>query len=298
MTFLWSSSYILIKIGLREITPFSFAAIRYALAFFILLVAVSVRRKQASSFHFTRRLWIRLAVVGLSGYTLAQGFQFLGLYYLPATTTTFLLNFTPIFVVLMGIPLLSEKPSGYQAAGIAMAVIGAYLYFLVPITGSQLLGVLIVLLSGIGWACYMVLVRELQTRFKINPSTLTTATMGIGSLGLVLIAGTIEGIPSVTMHGWLTIIWLSFVNTAVAFYLWNRVLGLMRAYELSVIQNTMLIQIAFLSWMFLGETFTLSMVAGMGLVLVGVFIVQVMTPVDRTDRPIDAGNHPVSPTKA
>ena len=132
----------------------------------------------------------------------------------------------------------------------------------------------------------MVLVRELQTRSKIDALTLTTTTMGIGSIALTLMALAIEGVPSITLQGWLTITWLSFVNTALGFYLWNRVLGLMRAYELSVIQNTMLVQIAFLSWIFLGETFTPTMVAGMGLVLAGVFIVQVMRHDDRTDRPI------------
>jgi len=274
VTFLWSSSYILIKIGLEDIKPLSFAAVRYALAFLILLVGMSIKRNHGPSVHFTRRLWIRLAVVGFASYTVAQGFQFLGLFYLPATTTTFLLNFTPIFVVLIGVPLLSEKPSGYQAVGILIALIGAYLYFLVPIIGSMVLGVAVVVLSGLGWACYMVLVRELQIRSRISTSALTTATMGIGTLGLMLIALPVEGVPSITLEGWLIIAWLSLVNTALAFYLWNRALGLMKAYELSVIQNTMLIQIAFLSWMFLGETFTPIMVVGMSLVLVGVIIVQ------------------------
>jgi len=294
VTFLWSSSYVLVKIGLQEIKPLSFAAARYVLAFLILLAGTSVRRSRVPSTGFTRRLWILLVIVGLAGYTLAQGFNFLGLFYLPATTTSFLLNFTPIFVVFMGIPLLREKPSGYQAAGITIAVIGAYLYFLVPITSNEVLGVVIVLLSGLGWASYMVLVRELQTRSKIDALTLTTTTMGIGSLALTLMALAIEGVPSITLQGWLTIAWLSFVNTALAFYLWNRVLGLMRAYELSVIQNTMLVQIALLSSIFLGETFTPLMLTGMGLVLAGVFIVQVMRPGDRTDRPVAAGHQLVS----
>jgi drug/metabolite transporter (DMT)-like permease len=36
VTFLWSSSFVLIKFGLLEIPPFLFAALRYTLAFIVL----------------------------------------------------------------------------------------------------------------------------------------------------------------------------------------------------------------------------------------------------------------------
>lgn len=47
-----------------------------------------------------------------------------------------------------------------------------------------------------------------------------------------------------------------------------------RAYEQSVIQNTMLIQIALLAYVFLTEFLTLYKVLGIVLVFVGVLIVQ------------------------
>lgn len=40
VTFLWSTSYILIKIGLREINSIAFASYRYALASALLLMLV------------------------------------------------------------------------------------------------------------------------------------------------------------------------------------------------------------------------------------------------------------------
>jgi drug/metabolite transporter (DMT)-like permease len=52
-----------------------------------------------------------LVIAGLDGYTVAQGFQFVGLFYLPAVTTSVLLNFNPIFVLVIGVVLLGEGAS-------------------------------------------------------------------------------------------------------------------------------------------------------------------------------------------
>ncbi len=43
VTFLWSTSYVLIKIGLREINPLAFAAYRYEIASIILILPVFYR---------------------------------------------------------------------------------------------------------------------------------------------------------------------------------------------------------------------------------------------------------------
>jgi drug/metabolite transporter (DMT)-like permease len=56
--------------------------------------------------------------------------------------------------------------------------------------------------------------------------------------------------------------------------MWNRALGKLEAFEISVLQNTMLIQIAVLAWVFLGERFTVAKVPAMALVFLGALIVQ------------------------
>ncbi len=97
VTFLWSTSYILIKIGLRGLNPIAFAAYRYALASIILIIFVTLRYKGSKGLGSKHLLM--LLIVGFTGYFVAQGLQFLGLYYLPAITVTFILNMSPIFVI-------------------------------------------------------------------------------------------------------------------------------------------------------------------------------------------------------
>jgi drug/metabolite transporter (DMT)-like permease len=68
---------------------------------------------------------------------------------------------------------------------------------------------------------------------------------------------------------------LAVVNSALAFTLWNRTLRTLSAMESSIINNTMLVQIVLLAWLFLGESLTWRQVAGMVLVAAGTLIVQI-----------------------
>jgi drug/metabolite transporter (DMT)-like permease len=64
------------------------------------------------------------------------------------------------------------------------------------------------------------------------------------------------------------------VNTAFAFTLWNHTLRTLPAMESSVINGTMLIQIALLAWLFLGEDLTSQEWIGVILAGLGVLLVQ------------------------
>ena len=81
---------------------------------------------------------------------------------------------------------------------------------------------------------------------------------------------------------WAVTLWLSLANTALAFVLWNHALKRMRAFELSVLQNTMLIQIGILAWIFLGEELTATKVMAMIMVFIGVLIVQIVKKPERS----------------
>ena len=106
-TFLWSTSYILIKIVLRELNPIAFAAYRHTLASIILIVFVSLRYKGSKGLGSKHLLM--LLIMGFTWYFVAQGLQFFCLYYLPAITVTFILNMTPIFVLALGAIFLKEN---------------------------------------------------------------------------------------------------------------------------------------------------------------------------------------------
>ena len=83
-----------------------------------------------------------------------------------------------------------------------------------------------------------------------------------------------QGWPTLSLEGWLIILWLAVVNSALAFTLWNHSLRVLSAVESTIINNTMLIQIAVLAWIFLGERQDLRGIIGLALAAGGILVVQ------------------------
>ncbi|MCK4566390.1 MAG: DMT family transporter, partial [Candidatus Thorarchaeota archaeon] len=115
VTILWSSSFIIIKFGLEEIPPLTYAGLRYSIASVILLGLIfSQHKMRASLKNRSRRWWSMLFLYGCIYITVTQGTQFLALLYLPAITFSLILNLTPIIVLMLAIPWLGERPSNLE----------------------------------------------------------------------------------------------------------------------------------------------------------------------------------------
>lgn len=274
VTFLWSTSYILIKIGLEEINPLAFASYRYVIAS-VVLTATMFYHYRKFLMKLNLRQILLFMVLGFAGYFIAQGLQFFGLYYLQPVTVTFILNLTPLFVMIFSSLVLKETPTYIQFVGIAVTLCGVLVFFCNSILiVEEIIGIVITLVSGIGWAVYMIMVRYYLRDNKENVIILTACSMSLGSLMLFGVTVLTGNVVTVSFEGWIIILWLSVVNTALAFALWNRALKTLRVYEQSILQNSMLIQITVLTFVFLHEALNLQNILGMIMVFIGVLIVQ------------------------
>jgi drug/metabolite transporter (DMT)-like permease len=274
VTFLWSTSWVLIKIGLEDIPPLTFAGLRYALAFLVLLPLAlgrgSLRGLQAAH-------WRSLFLLGLVMYALTQGSQFLALAYLPAQTTSLVLSFSPALVALLGTLLLGEPLDARQWFGVALYLSGALLYFYpADLPAGQLVGLVVILIGLFANAGAGLLGRAINRGGQLGPLTVTVVSMGVGAIALLAGGVSVQGMPQLSAANWGIIAWLAVVNTAVAFTLWNHTLRTLSAMESSIINNTMLIQIAVLAWAFLGESLGLRQIAGLSLAALGTLVVQLL----------------------
>jgi drug/metabolite transporter (DMT)-like permease len=276
VTFLWSTSWVLIKFGLRDIPALPFAGLRYTLAF-VCLLPFAIRSGQLSALRgLSAGMWLRLIGLGLLFYSVTQGAQFLSLSYLPAAMTSLLLSFTTILVALLGIVLLGERPSAIQWVGTGLYLAGVLIYlYPVSIPRTELIGLVVACVGVLANALSSILGRDVNRSGRLEPLAVTVVTMGIGAA--VLLAGgvAVQGIPRLTLGHWAIILWLAVVNTAFAFTLWNLTLRTLSAMESSIINNTMLFQIALLAWLFLGEAFSWRQILGMMLAALGTLAVQV-----------------------
>ena len=276
VTFLWSTSFIIIKQGLLEIPPITFAGLRYLLAFFF-FIPFFLKKKYITELRLLTKIqWKKLILLGLVFYTFTQGCMFLGLYFLPSVTVSLMLNFTPLIVAIMGIWLLKEKPSLLQWSGAALFIVGIITYFFpVNLAGNRGIGLTIMGIGILANAFSAIIGRSLNRSRNISPKVITFVSMGVGAILLVIIGIAKDGIPVLSFLNWIFLIWLAAINTAFAFTLWNVTLRTLTAMESSIINGTMLIQIAILAWIFLGESITLQEGTGMIITAVGAVLVQV-----------------------
>lgn len=277
VTFLWSTSFVLIKVGLQQnIPPLTFAGLRYTMAFLVLLpLALLSPARRAVLRRLSAVDWLRLAALGVIYYAITQGTQFIALDRLPSATVSLFLNFSAVTIALLGMVFLKEYLTGWQWAGVAVSLVGAVIY-LHPIgfPAAQVVGVIAVVSGMLANSVSSVLGRAVNRGGGLPPLVVTAVSMGVGALLMLALGLLTEGWPILTAQSWLLIAVLALVNTALAFTLWNLALQVLSAAESSVINNTMLIQIAVLAWLFLGEALDAKAVTGLALAALGTLLVQ------------------------
>jgi drug/metabolite transporter (DMT)-like permease len=275
VTFLWSTSWVLIKFGLQDIPPVTFAGLRFFLAFLV-LIPIYLRSSSATPLRqLTRRDWASLLGLGVLYYTITQGSMFVTLVYLPAITFSMLLNGTAVVVAILGIFLLREMPTRMQWLGMLVFFSGVLLFFYpLNIPAALLVGYLFAAIHILANSLSAIAGRGINRQKRIHPLTVTIVSMGIGSMVMLGTGLLIEPIPRLSWSNWAIIAWLAVVNTAFTFTLWNLTQRTLTAVESSVINNTMLIQISILAVLFLDATLTWIEVVGLILAALGALLVQ------------------------
>lgn len=274
VTVLWSSSYVLIAIGLETIPSLTFAGLRYGLATLVLVPLVFLRGYHRTISRLSVREWGRFALLGVLLYTLTQGAQFAALVSLRATTVSLVLSATPLLVAL-GASTLDESLTARKWTGIGIVTLGALIYFGPgTLAGAQTVGLAIIALGLVANAGGALVGRVINASHAHPPLVVTVCSMAIGSTLLLATGFVVQGIPTLTLGEWAIIGWLAVVNTAFAFTLWNQTLRRLSATESSLINNTMLVQVALLGWLALGESLTSFEIAGLLIVLTGTLLFQ------------------------
>lgn len=275
VTFLWSTSWVLIRFGLQEVPALTFAGLRYAIAAGCLLPFLFRRNTFQAVRALDRRQWYQLVLMGVMFYAVAQGAQYLGLVYLPLASASVLLNLTSLIVAGTGLILLSESPSRLQWLGVFLNLAGIILFFFPPVfSGQHWLGIAIIIVAMLANTGGTLLGRKINRARTIPPIVVTAVSMGIGAVLLLGSGIAIQGLPKVSLVNWGVILWMAAVNTALAFTLWNYTQRTLLAMESSIINNTMTVQIAILGWIFSGEGLTVLEIIGILLATIGAVLVQ------------------------
>jgi len=277
VTFFWSTSWVLIKIGLRNSLPaLSFAGLRYFTAFLCLIPFVLFNPDERAVLkNLNRSDWSKLIWLGVTLIALTQGAQFVSLTYLPSVMVSLLLNLSPILVGFMSLIWYREPTTKIQWTGILISAAGTLIYFLpVDFPEAKVIGLLAAAVGILSNAYATLLGRHVNQQTHLSPLIVTSVSMGIGSILMLIAGGLTQGLGKPSLLDWGIILWLAIVNTALAFTLWNFTQRTLTAIESSLINSLMLPQIAILAFIFLGERVTFKEILGLLLVGFGALIVQ------------------------
>jgi drug/metabolite transporter (DMT)-like permease len=285
VTFLWSTSFVIIKIGLKTATPMLFSGFRYLLASVILLLIVFFNKKSRNEFKSLKREQvIILFVYGIIFISLTQGFQYLSLNLLPAITVSQLLTITPVIVLLLSNFLLKEIPSKLDVILLVTTLLGVSLFyypFQIPL--SQILGLFFLIICLISNASSTILGRYINSTLEKNSLTITAVSMFFGGL-ILTISGFLFETFSFSATEVFYVVFLAIVNTAFTFTIWNKAMKTLRALDISLINNTMLPQITILSIIFLAETVTPLEFFSLVIVLVSVVLIQIHSIIKQNNK--------------
>ena len=223
----------------------------------------------------TRKDWLGVLGLGLTGYYLASFLDFAGLAYISASLERLILYLNPTLVVMLGWVLYRRSITWGQAVGMLISYCGVVLVFghEANLQGTNAAwGTLLVFLSAVSYAIYLVYSGEMVRR--------------LGSLRLVGLATTVACLLCLLQFVVLRpcsaavvapeVIWLSILNATL--YTAAPVLMVMMAIERvgagMTAQTGMVgpLSTILMGVWILGEPFTVWVAAGTALVITGIFV--------------------------
>jgi len=274
VVFLWSASKIVLKMGLEQIPPYFFAAVLQLTVLGILLIyAWFARRKY--SFRLTGQDKFLMTLSGIVGYGAATLFVLVGLQYVTGATAGLIAATSVIFNLLISGILVGEKLRREQYLGILLLLVGVAVFLGNKILGGTLVGISLLLLAEMAYAFNNSVSRMIAKTHTDNVALpLVLIGNGAGALVLIPFALLSGGLPHIT---WNPQLLAGVLTVAVIFafggLMWNSILDKLRVIEVSLVANTMIVQVAILSVLFLHEALSAHNIYGGLLVLLGALIV-------------------------
>ncbi len=271
--FVWGTSFAVSKFALRSIPPLSLALIRFVLASAILLLWLLIRHED---FRLDHRAFGAMVLGGVLGYALNHIFENVGLALSTASEISLMMGVFPVLSLLVERLVYHKRFSHATVLGIALSVVGVVL-IVDPRSlqgapgGKRLLGDGLIILSGICWAFYSILIKNLST----NSSAARTAMfqMLFGSIVLLPLAGALERpvLPIPASAVWAAI-YLAVFCSVGGYLLYNYGVARMASTQAVSILNLIPVFGVLTSWVVLHETVTVIQLVGGAVVFLGVLL--------------------------
>ena len=282
---IWGFNYAIVKMTFRYFHPIAFNAVRFTVSSAAMFLVLKMRGEglRIASHDIRRILWL--------GFIANAFYQFLfvlGLARTGAGNGALIMALSPVFAFLIGVAMGRERFSRGVLIGIIMSLAGVAAIVAFGSEGISFAGSwrgdLLMMAASICWGWQSA--ESTRLLGKYGPIRLTVATMIAGTAMMVpmslpwIIA---QPWPSIAPIAWLGLGYSALLSIAYGYFVWAHALNTIGVARTSVFNNLTPIVALLAGWLLLGENPVASQIAGVVLVLVGVFIVRSRKPIAIAD---------------
>ncbi|WOD38098.1 DMT family transporter [Nodosilinea sp. E11] len=277
---LFAGSFIAGKYTTVELGPLTTSLFRYIIAMGVLGLFMLCRAQPAKAIAVARADWGAMLLLGTFGVVGYHYFFFSSLRYTATANTAIINAFNPVVTGVMAALFIGERLTRRQYGGIFLALLGV----LTLLTQGNLTTLLalqlnrgdgLMLCAVLCWVVYSLIIKQLSQRYSGLTITFYAAVAGVGQL-LVLAAAERwwQQVATLSLPALISIVYMGVAASGVAYLLFNlsiQQVGPTRT--ASVVYSLVPIFVAGLAWLFFREQLTATMVASMGLILMGINVV-------------------------
>ena len=262
---IWGVNFVAIELGLHDVPPLVFVALRFAL---VAVPAMFFVPKPAVP-------WRVLAGIGIFMSAGQFGFVYLAMQWgMPAGLAPLVLQSQMFFTILLAAAVLRERPTTAQLAGVGAGGVGLVLVALGRGAVAPLGPLLLVVVAGLSWGIGNTIARAAKGTSGLGIVVWSAAVVPVPMLALAALvegpAAVVGSLAHLTLPAWLSTLFTIVLASLVGFSVWNSLLG--RYPAAAVVPYTLLVPpVAMLAaWLAFGEVPQPLEIAGGALLLAGV----------------------------
>lgn len=275
---IWGGMYVVSDVVLNTIPPFSLLTLRLVIGLGVLLL---ILRRMPGLERPRGRDMARVLGVGLVGFGVSVGLQFVGTDKSTAVNGSLITSASPAFILLFAALILRERLTLRRIVSVLLASIGVIVIIdlnQADFGSDTFAGDIALVGAAVSWGLYSVLVRVVCQRWD---TLVVTVYAFAGGLLLVVPAALVElgqrPIGDIDINTFLGVLYLGVVSTAVAMWLWNRAFALVSASVASLFFFAQPLVGALLGVLLLGQTLTPNIILGGLLIALGV-VLSIVSP--------------------
>jgi drug/metabolite transporter (DMT)-like permease len=218
---IWGGMYVVSKVVLDVIPPFSLVALRLLLGILTLLIVVALWKSPKPH----RKQILEIFGVGFIGYGVSLSLQFIGTKLSTASNGALITSATPAFVLVFAAILLGERITARKLLALTIATLGVLAVVdpqTAQLSSSLFLGNISLVMAAITWALYSVLVRKVSRSADVLTISLIAFAGGLPiSVPMGAWEMATQGSGTITLGVIGGVLFLGIISTALAMYLWN-----------------------------------------------------------------------------